>query len=77
MTTPPPRTCRYCRYWTVPGDNPPLQGCSHPSVGQGEFCSAGVHNGNPLEEGYFASGPDFGCIHFEGNGKSTNPFLTR
>ena len=56
--------CRYCTWWGVEGDWPPLRGCLHPSADTNKEDSMAVHNGEPYNEGSVATGPEFSCIHW-------------
>ena len=67
-------TCKTCKHWGTEGDEPPWRSCerymNEGGSGVMRFSptldGAGVHNGEPFNGGSLATGPDFGCIHWQG-----------
>lgn len=65
--------CKRCKWWTaeeegtigIPGDN--HKPCMHPKVGGGSYndpARMGEDALNSYES--IGTGPEFGCVHFEG-----------
>lgn len=67
MTAIQMNTCDTCQHWDSEHetDEPGLFACkaAHTSADDGR--AFGVANGEPLNAGEFATGPKFGCVHWE------------